>query len=197
MGLDASADGTVYWPHVDRPNAYFVLRATGDPSSLVTALRNAVHELDPSLALSNVATGEDLVAGSLAAPRYLTVLVGMFALAALVLSVVGVYGVMAYFVEQHTRDIGIRLALGGEPSSVRRMVVMQGLRLVVAGVGLGVVTSLLTARVLATVLFGVSATHLPTMASVPAALVVLAAIACLVPGRRAARLDPAEILRES
>ena len=195
-GLDASADGTVYWPHVDRPNAYFVLRATGEPSTLVTALRHAVHELDPGLALSNVATGKDLVAGSLAAPRYLSVLVGMFALAALVLSVLGVYGVMAYFVDQHTRDIGIRLALGGEPSVVRRMVVVQGLKLVVVGVGLGVVTSFLTARVLATVLFGVSATHLPTMASVPAALVVMAAIACLVPGRRAARLDPAEILRE-
>ena len=155
-----------------------------------------MRELDPSLALSNVATGDDLVAGSLSAPRYLSVLVGMFALAALVLSVVGVYGVMAYFVEQHTRDIGIRLALGGEPSDVRRMVVLQGLRLVAVGVALGVGASFLTSRLLTTVLFDVSATDVPTMAGVPLALVTMAAIACLVPGRRAARLDPAEILRE-
>ena len=135
MGLDAAEDGTVYWPHVDRPTAYFVLRAAGDPAALTTTLRRAVYELDPSLALSNIATGDDLLSGALAAPRYLSVLVGMFALAALLLSVVGIYGVMAHFVEQHTRDIGIRLALGGEPAGVRRMVVLQGLRLVVAGVG--------------------------------------------------------------
>ena len=160
-------------------------------------MRQAVRELDPGLALSNIATGEELVSESLTRPRYLSVLVGMFALAALVLSVVGIYGVMAYFVQQHTRDIGIRLALGGEPSAVRRMVVLQGLRLVVVGVGVGVGAAFLTARFLTTMLFGVSPTDLRTMASVPVALVAIAAIACLVPGRRAAKLDPAEILRES
>jgi putative ABC transport system permease protein len=196
-GLDAPEDGTVYWPFVDFRNAFFVLRTTADPVSLSPSVRQAVHGLDPGLALSSIATGEELVSESLTRPRYLSVLVGMFALAALVLSVVGIYGVMAYFVQQHTRDIGIRLALGGEPSGVRRMVVLQGLRLVVAGVALGVVTAFLTARFLTTLLFGVSATDLRTMASVPVALVAIAAIACLVPGRRAAKLDPAEILRES
>jgi len=196
-GLDATEDGTVYWPFVDFPNAYFVLRTNVDPSSLSAGVRQAVRELDPGLALSNIATGDDLVSESLAEPRYLSVLVGMFAVAALVLSVVGIYGVMAYFVEQHTRDIGIRLALGGEPSDVRRMVVLQGLRFVAVGVGLGIGVALLTARFLTTVLFDVSATDLRTMAGVPLALVAIAAIACLVPGRRAARLDPAEILRES
>jgi len=196
-GLDASDDGTVYWPFVDFPNAYFVLRTNVDPESLSLTVRQAVHELDPGLALSSISTGEHLVSDSLARPRYLSVLVGMFALAALVLSVVGIYGVMAYFVQQHTRDIGIRLALGGEPSDVRRMVVMEGLRLVVAGVGLGVGAAFLTARSLTAVLFGVSPTDLRTMAGVPLALVAIAAIACLVPGRRAAKLDPAEILRES
>ena len=100
---------------------------------------------------------------SLAAPRYFSVLVGMFALTALVLSVVGIYGVMAYFVQQHTREIGIRLALGGEPSDVRRMVVLQGLRLVGSGVALGVGAAFLTARLLTTLLFGVSPTDLRTM----------------------------------
>ena len=109
----------------------------------------------------------------------------------------GIYGVMAHFVQQHTRDIGIRLALGGEPSHVRRMVVLQGLRLVVAGVGVGVGIALVTARFLTTVLFGVSPTDVRAMAGVPIVLVMLAALACLAPGRRAAKLDPAEILRES
>ncbi len=196
-GLDGSEDGTVYWPFVDFPNAFFVLRTSASPSLLTPAVRQAVHELDPGLALSSIATGDDLVSTSLTAPRYLSVLVGMFALAALVLSVVGIYGVMAYFVQQHTRDIGIRLALGGEPSDVRRMVILRGLRLVAAGVAVGVGAAFLTARFLTTLLFGVSPTDLRTMASVPLALVAIAAIACFVPGRRAANLDPAEILRES
>jgi putative ABC transport system permease protein len=130
-------------------------------------------------------------------PRYLTVLLGMFALTALVLSVVGIYGVMAHFVQQHTRDIGIRLALGGDPSAMRRFVIGQGLRLVVAGVAVGLGGAFLTTRLMTSELFGVSPTDLRTMAGVPAALVAVALVACLIPARRAARLDPAETLRES
>jgi putative ABC transport system permease protein len=197
VGLDAPDEGTVYYPFVDIPNGYFVLRTQADPSSLAEALRLAVRELDPDLALSSIATGDQLVSESLVAPRYLTVLVGMFALAAVVLSVVGVYGVMAHFVEQHTRDIGIRLALGGEPSAMRRMIVLQGLQLVAAGVAVGVGAAFLTARLLTTVVYGVSPTDMRTLLAVPAALALLAAVACLVPARRAARLDPGRILRES
>ena len=197
VGLETSDRGTVYFPFVDLPNAFLVLRTTADSASMTTALRQAVREQDPGLALTNVATGDDLVSNSLTAPRYLSVLVGMFAAAALLLSIVGIYGVMAHFVQQHTRDIGIRLALGGEPSTVRRMVVLQGLRLVVVGVAVGVGVALVSARFLTTVLFGVSPTDLRTLTSVPFVLVVLAALGCLAPGRRAAKLDPAEILRES
>ena len=197
VGIDKSDEGTVYFPFVDMPNAYFVVRATTDPSKLATALRAAVRELDPGLALTSVATGDDLVSTSLSAPRYLSVLVGMFALSALLLSVVGIYGVMTHFVQQHTRDIGIRLALGGEPWNVRRMIVLQGLRLVVVGVAVGVVVALAGSRLLTTVVYGVSPTDLRTMTTVPLLLIALAGLACLVPGRRAARLDPAEILRES
>jgi ABC-type antimicrobial peptide transport system permease subunit len=131
------------------------------------------------------------------APRYLSVLVAMFALAALVLSIVGVYGVMAHFVDQHTREIGIRLALGGDPSTMRRMVVWQGLRLVVVGVVVGIAAAMLGGRLITTLLYGVSPTDVRTMIAVPAALAFAAGIACLAPARRAARLDPAEILRES
>ena len=138
----------------------------------------------------------ELVAAALTAPRYLSVLVGIFALAALLLSVVGIYGVMAHFVEQHLRDIGIRLALGGEPSDVRRMVVLQGLQLVVLGVAVGVGVAFLSGRFLTTLVFGVSPTDPRMMIAVAVMLVLVAAMACLVPGRRAASLDPASILRE-
>ncbi len=196
-GLDAPDSGTVYYPFVDLSNGYVVLRTPGDPSAVTQALRQAVHELDPGLALSEIATGDELVSDSLTAPRYVTVLIGMFALTAVALSVVGIYGVMAYFVEQHTREIGIRLALGGEPSAMRRMVVVQGLQFVAVGVALGTGASLLTARLMATLLFEVSPTDLPTLLAVPAALMTIAVVACLVPAQRAARLDPAKLLRET
>ena len=179
------------------PNAFFVLRTTGDPISLSLSMQQAVKELDPGLALTNIATGSALVAGALATPRYLSILIAALAMTALLLSVVGIYGVMAFFVQQHTRDIGIRLALGGEPAQVRRMVVLHGLRLVLFGVAAGIVAALLANRLMGTLLFGVSPTNVPTMIGVPMVLMGIALVACLVPARRAAALDPAEILRES
>jgi putative ABC transport system permease protein len=196
-GMETEDQGTVYRPFVDESNGFFVLRTAGDPGSQAAALRRVVQELDPGLALSEVATGETLVSESLSAPRYLSVLVGMFALTALVLSLVGIYGVMAHFVQQQTRDIGIRLALGDEPWHVRRTVMLEGLRVVAVGVAIGLGAAFFTARLLTTVLFGVSATDARTMAGVPLGLLATAALACLVPGLRAARVDPAEILRET
>ena len=196
-GLDEPGLGTVYMPFVDFPNGYVVLRAAADPVSLAPSLRQAMRELDPNLAVTDISTGDELVASSLIAPRYLGVLIGLFAVTALILSVVGIYGVMAYFVQQHTRDIGIRLALGGEPSAMRRLVVRQGLGLVATGVVAGIVMAFFTAQLLTTQLFGVSPTDPLTLVAVAVALVGVALVACLVPARRAARLDPAVILRES
>jgi putative ABC transport system permease protein len=196
-GLDRPEDGTVYYPFVDLPDAFFVLRTTSDPQLVAGSLRLALRELDPSLALANVATGDDLLSDALSTPRYLSTLIGMFALSALVLSVVGIYGVMAYFVQQHTRDIGIRLALGGEPGRVRRLVVFHGLRLVASGVIVGVVAALLATRLMSTLLFGVSATDARTMIGIPLALLGVALAACLIPAYRAGAMDPAQILRES
>ena len=196
-GLDSSQDGTVYYPLVDAPTAYFVLQTTTSPSSVSGALRQALAELDPQLALSDVASGDDLMDEALAQPRYLSVLIGMFAVTALVLSIVGVYGVMTYFVQQHSRDIGIRLALGGDPSRVRRMVVLHGLQFVGVGVIVGVGAALLGSRLLESLLFGIGARDLRTLIGVPAALTAVAVVACLLPARRAARLDPSVILRES
>jgi putative ABC transport system permease protein len=196
-GLDAPEDGTVYWPFVDFSNAFLIVRTAGDPASLSLPARRVVQELDAGLAVSNAATGNELVADALATPRYVSVLIGLFGLAALVLAVVGIYGVMAYFVEQHTRDIGIRLALGGDPARVRRMIVLHGVRLVVAGVTVGLGTGFLASRLMTTVLFGVSPTDPGTMVGVPTVLVGVALVACLVPAHRAARVDPVETLRES
>ena len=198
MGLDApSEDGTVYYPLVDLPSAFFVLRTAGAPASLAPSLRQAVRELDPGLALSRVATGDELMWQELATPRYLTVLIGVLASTALVLAIVGIYGVMAYFVQQHAREIGIRLALGGEPARVRRMVVFQGLRLTVVGVAVGICASFAANRVVETLIFGVDPTDLRMIVGIPVALVAVALVACLIPAQRAARLDPAAILRES
>ena len=197
IGLDAPAeDGTVYFPFVDLPSGFFVLRTKAAPVSLVPSLREAVRALDPGLALSNVATGDELISEALATPRYLTVLISVFACTALVLSVVGIYGVMAYFVQQHAREIGIRLALGGDPARVRRMVVFQGLRLTVAGVAAGIAASFVASRVVATLLYGIDPTDLRMIVGIPVVLVAVALIACLVPAQRAARLDPAAILRD-
>ena len=196
IGLEAAEDGTVYFPLVDLPHAFVMLRAGGDPSMLATALERTMRSLDPGLAISNVATGDELVDRSLASPQYLTVLVGMFALAALTLSVIGVYGVMTHFVELHQRDIGVRLAVGGDPADMRRFVLLQGLRLVVLGITIGVGAALLAANLLRAVLFAVSPANPRTLGAVAAALVAIAVVACLGPARRAARLDPAMILRE-
>lgn len=196
-GLEAPDEGTVYFPFVDFPGGYVTLRTTADPASSAAALRGAVSELDAGLAVSTVATGRELVRDSLAAPRYLSVLVSMFAFAALLLSVIGIYGVMAFFVQQHTRDIGIRLAIGGEPSAVQRMIIVQGWKLVGAGLAVGTAAALVAARVLATVLFGVGGRELTAMTLVPLSLMLAGLAACLIPGRRAARVDPAAILRES
>jgi putative ABC transport system permease protein len=120
----------------------------------------------------------------------------MFAIAALLLSIVGVYGVMTHFVQQHTREIGIRLALGGEPSAMRRMIVGQGIRLALLGVAVGLGAALWGSRLLTGFLFGVRATDPVMLTAASVVLIALAALACIAPARRAAKLDPAQILRE-
>jgi putative ABC transport system permease protein len=197
LGLDAPDQGTVYWPLRDVDRNRYVLLRSSNPAILIEPLRQAFRELDPSLALSGIATVDQLVTDSLAEPRYLSVLVATFGATALVLSLVGIYGVLAYFVQQHRRDIGIRLALGGDPFHVGRRVVSQGLVIVMAGVAFGLLTTFLTTRIMSSVLFGVSSTDPLTLIAVPTVLVLAGLTACLVPAWRAARVDPAEVLRES
>jgi len=206
LGLDQPDQGTVYWPMVLRSPAqpieqatsrfaHFVVRTSVDPLAVLAPLRRAVHELDPALPLESVATLEELVAASIEVPRLLSRLVAAFAVVALLLSVVGVYGVMSYFVQQHAREIGIRIALGGRPEVVRRLVVGQGLRVVAIGVAVGLAAAFALTRWLASLLFEVQATDARAYLGIAAAMLAVAFAACLVPARRAAGLDPAITLR--
>jgi putative ABC transport system permease protein len=172
MGLAAPDEGIVYWP-----------QAFNNTRGRFVILRTAV-------------TIEEGFADSLASPRYLTILVAAFAGIALLLSIIGVYGVMSYFVQQHTRDIGIRLALGGGPSNVLRLVVGQGMRLVGVGVAVGIGAALALTRYMSSLLFGVGATDTLTFVSVSGAMLGVALLACFLPARRAAGVDPALTLRE-
>ena len=196
LGVDAPDQGTVYWPLNARDRSRFILIRSDRPSALAGALHQTMRELDPNLALTGVATIEDLVTGSLATPRYLSVLVGAFAVSALLLSLVGIYGVVTHFVQQHRRENGIRLALGGDPVRLYRLVIGQALTVVAIGATVGVAATFLTSRIVSSVLFGVTATDPRTIVLVPGFLIVAAILACAVPAWQAATVDPAEVLRQ-
>jgi predicted permease len=196
QGLDASDEGTVYYQFADFPSGFVLVRSAGDPLANVAGVRQAFRDLDPGLALANVATGTELLSTSITQPRYLTVVISVFSLAALTLSLIGIYGVMSYAVEQRRREIGIRLALGGRPDAVRRMLVGQGVQLVSIGIAAGIAAAFATSQWLSSVLFEISATDLRAVGGAAVGLVGLAAIAALIPARRAARIDPSLLLRD-
>ena len=195
VGLDAPDDGTVYWPMSGRLSRYLVVRTAGEPSALLPALQRAVRELDPSAPLSSVATMDQRVATSLDRPRSLSLLVTAFAIVAVLLSVVGIYGVMGYYVQQHRREIGIRMALGGSSADVLRFVLGYGMRVVIAGVAIGVLAALGVTRWMSSLLFGVNAADAVTFVTVAGALVGVALVSCFVPARRAVGIQPAAVLR--
>ena len=196
-GLDTPDDGTVYRSlgPGDSPFRYVVARTATDPETVLPAVRQVVRELDPTLPFSDTATMEEMVARSLERPRSLSMLVAGFALVALLLSAIGIYGVMAYYVQQHTKDISIRLALGGSPRDVLRLVVGQGMQVVATGVLVGIVVAFVGTRLMSTVLFGVGATDAVTFAAAGTFLLAIALLACFVPARRATGLQPAAVLR--
>ena len=204
-GLDAPNDGAVYSPLPGRRSAavdqvssrfrYFLLRTTTDPAAVLPAVRQIVREMDPTLPLSGAATIDDMVDTSLQMPRSLSLLVAGFAIVALLLSIVGIYGVMAYYVQQHAKDIGIRLALGGSIAEVLQLVVGQGMKVVASGVAVGLLTALVLTRLMSSLLFGVSAADAVTFAVVTLLMLGAALAACFVPARRATTLQPAAVLR--
>jgi putative ABC transport system permease protein len=196
-GLDKPDDGTVYRSlgRDNSPLRYVVARTATDPQMVLPAVRQVVRDLDPTLPFSDPATMEEMVARSLERPRSLSMLVAGFALVALLLSAIGIYGVMAYYVQQHTKDISIRLALGGSPGDVLRLVVGQGMQVVATGVLAGIVAAFVGTRLMSTVLFGVGATDVVTFAAAGTFLLAIALLACFVPAKRATGLQPAAVLR--
>jgi putative ABC transport system permease protein len=173
-----------------------VVRTSKDPMSLAPAVREAVRALDPALPVSKLRPLNDVLYESVAGPRFLTLLVGLFAAIALTLAAVGTYGVLSYAVEQRTQEIGVRMALGAQPGTVLGMILSQGGRLVALGLALGIALALGLRQVFASVLYGVQATDVLTLASVVVILAAVAFVACYVPARRATRVDPLMALRQ-
>jgi putative ABC transport system permease protein len=171
------------------PNA-LVVRTSVDPMSLAMPLRNAVWEVDKDQPVSNLRSMEDIVSAAVARQRFSTMLLGVFAVLALVLAAVGIYGVMSYSVAQRTREIGIRLALGAQRSDVLKMTMGQGLKLVVIGVAIGVVSAFILTRVMTSLLFGVSATDPSTFITISVVLMGVALVASYIPALRATKVDP-------
>jgi predicted permease len=195
-GLDKPDDGTVYTSMgTGGLSRFLVVRTQGDPLAVTPSLQQIVRDLDPAAPLSNVATVDNLIDQSLQQPQTLSRLIASFALVALLLSIVGIYGVMGYYVQQSRKEISIRMALGGSAGDVLKLVVGQGMQVVGAGVVVGLMTALAMSRLVASLLFGVGAADPATFALVSVALVVMALAACLLPARRAIRIQPASVLR--
>ena len=181
--------GQMLWPTMT-----LVVRTRSD-IPVAAAIRKTVSALDPQLAVFNVRTMETMLEGSAAQPRLTAWLVGLFAILALLLAAIGVYGVLAYLVTQRTREIGVRIALGARPGSVLQLVVGHSLRLSVLGVALGLVAATLLAPAIASQLYGVSPRDTRTLAAVAVSLIAIAVLASYIPARRATRVDPLTALR--
>jgi putative ABC transport system permease protein len=172
-----------------------VVKATAEPSTIVSGVRNEVTSMDRELPVFNIKSMDDYLAAAVSSPRFNTTLLGIFATVALVLTFVGLYGVMSYSVAQRTNEIGIRMALGAQTSDVLKLIVSQGFKLVVIGLAIGLAGAFALMRVISSLLFGVSARDPMTFAAVAVVLAGVALLACYVPARRAARVDPIQALR--
>jgi putative ABC transport system permease protein len=177
------------------PVITLLVRTPGDPAALAGALRSAVREADAALVSESVMTMEDRMLVGLARPRLYMILLAAFAAFALAVAAVGLFGVLSYSVALRSREMAVRSALGANPAQILRMVISQGLTIAGAGIAVGIATAVVLARSMSTFLYGVTPHDAVTFVSVPLALLAVTAIACFVPARRAARLDPLRVLR--
>jgi predicted permease len=178
------------------PFAGVVIRTIGNPLAIAGAVKQQLHEVDSDQGIAQIETLEELVADSMAQSKAQTVLLGLFAVVALGLACIGIYGVLAYSVTQRTREIGVRLALGASPARAFRLIVREGLGLTLAGLGVGLVLSVALTRFLKDLLFEVEPLDPAVLSGVVALLILVAATACAVPALRATRVDPAVVLRD-
>ena len=172
-----------------------VVKSNGDPHALIGSINREVSAMDQELPVFSVKTMEEYISASVAAPRFNTTLLSIFAAVALVLTIIGLYGVMSYSVAQRTNEIGIRMALGAQARDVLSLIVKQGLVLVLIGLLFGMCGALALTRLLATLLFGVTTRDPATFVAIAALLSFVALLACYVPAWRATKVDPLEALR--
>jgi putative ABC transport system permease protein len=192
-GLDHAPTYDVYF--VGGWTPYFIVRTSSDPLSIAAAVTEIVHRFDSNLPVTQVMTMDNLISDSVSPRRFSSVLVAIFAGLALLLAAIGIYGVMSYTVSRRTQEIGVRMALGAQLDSVRRMILGQTLKLTLMGVGLGLAGAFVVARFLTSLLFGVGVYDPATFLGVAALLVAVALAASYIPARRAMRVDPIVALR--
>lgn len=197
LGLDVTPEPLLYVAHrtLTFPFMGIVVQSSGGPAVVAPAVRAEVRRLDPELPIDRVRPLREVVDDSVAEPRFRTMLLGAFAVTALLLAAIGVYGLISYSVAQRTREIGIRVALGARPAQVVRPILREGLLLALTGVALGLGGALATTKVIASFLFGIEATDPLTFAGVAALLLLVALLASYVPSRRALKVDPLTALR--
>ncbi len=187
----------VYFPHPELayPFMTLVVRTDGEPAALAPAVQREIRSLDPNQPVADVRTMNEVMAEWVSRSRFNTLLLGLFAALATLLSAVGIFGVMNYSVALRTKEIGLRLAVGAQPRQVLFLILKQGLALTVAGVVVGLAAALALTRLLAGLLFGVTAFDLPTFTTISLLLMIVSLLACYLPARRATRIDPLRALR--
>lgn len=198
-GLSAADALTIYCPYEQNLWSFgpisLVLRSSSNQQPLIAGVRGIVHALDKDLPITNIKTGDRLLYEAVGQPRFHTILIALFAALALLLAAVGTYGVISYSVAQRTHEIGIRLAVGARPWDVLVLVIRQGMMLTLTGTMIGIVAAFGVTRLLASLLFQVSATDPLTFAGVATLLIAVAFLACWIPARRATKVDPMIALR--
>jgi putative ABC transport system permease protein len=196
-GLDAETPDQVYLPYAQGPPLWMVLvvRTASDPATLAGAVTRAVHAVDPEQPVYNVRTMDAVLASAWSTKGFAALLLGLLAAVALLMAAVGTYGVMAHAVARRTHELAIRVALGAQAGDMVRLVLGRGLRLVAAGVGLGLAAAAGLTRLLSSLLFGVAATDPTTFGATAALLCLTALVASGLPAVQAARVDPMLTLR--
>ena len=201
MGLDDPVKAEMYFPYQQIAHSIWyiprdlVIRTAGDTSGLVGSVRQIIREVDPDQPVSNIATMAEVLGTEAAQRRMGMIMLVGFAALALLLASLGIYGVLAYFVTQHTSEIGVRQALGATPRNILMLVLKKGMGLTLLGVAIGLVASFALTRLMSSLLFGVKASDPLTFVAVPLVLALVALLACLIPARRATKIDPLVALR--
>ena len=197
-GLDTEGKIATYFPESQNPDTetFVVVRTGSDPEAISASVVSEIHAVDPGIAVTGIKTMQQRLYDSLARQRFASTMLGAFAVFALLLAAVGLYGVLSHLVSQSTHDVGVMVTLGAQTSHIVRLVIRQGMELVAVGVVAGLAGAFALSRVMAGLLFGISARDLTTFVSVPLILAAVALAASVVPAWRASRVDPMVALRD-